>query len=180
MERTELAVSVGPASHTLAQDGLARSASHLSSQASLAPPQPSITSMVSNLRTSIQSLEERLHTKSARTATLESAPSGTADRPPLPGHSSIPEAFLEGTSAESHAPSRRGAPRGHSLHGEVAAQQQLYGGFGKALASAVTRAMDDGRFGSVRDSLNGEALDSAARPPRRPLADARNLLTVCS
>lgn len=135
----------------------------------------SITSMVSHLRSSIQDLEGRLSLKGSGILSDAGAHS-MSDSTRRSG------SLMQGDSDVGDLPNftytRKTQRRTESNHGEVSEQQELYSGVGKAIASAVTRTMGEKRFHSVRDSMNGEMLDDRGRPPARPYAEARNILTV--
>jgi hypothetical protein len=131
-----------------------------------ASPRPSINELVTHLRSSIINLEERIHIHHDP----ERTSGEVSPKSPNPTESSnFGPVFADGI-----APSRR--PQ--SSHGELTAQKDLYHGFGKALASAVTRALATHRFDIVRDSVNGEQTDYLMQPPPRTMADSRNVLTV--
>lgn len=140
------------------------------------PGGQSITSMVSHLRSSIQDLEGRLSFKSSGIPSEGGARGSMSDGARRSG--SLLQADSDVGDLPNFTYTRGAQRRTESNHGEAAEQHELYSGVGKAIASAVTRTMGEARFHSVRDSMNGEVVDAGRRPPARPYAEARNVLTV--
>jgi hypothetical protein len=167
---------------------------------------PSITQMVSHLKTSITMLEERIQGNGnsriepiyelphspqngsrlnsrpgSATGSLNAAPrasrSGGSHYGPHAAHESSNSSTRPYQSGE--APPRPEAQRSHSsVHGELTSNIGLPASLGRAMASAVTRALGANRFNVVRDSVNGEQMDETMHPPPRPMASSRNTLTV--
>ena len=144
--------------------------------------QPSITQMVSHLKTSISALEERIQRSSVAPHTGPVHREPPVHRPSAAGsartsrHASAapsPRPSFSGGAAPPRRPRNR-----ESMHGEATAPADAPAGLGRAMASAMARAAGEQRFHAVRDSVNGELLDRSASPPPRPMADSRNTLTV--
>lgn len=120
---------------------------------------PTIQQMVTNLRESMEKVQERL-------ADTDQSPNPESTQVPESLSVARPEAHPDASATSTpHSP-----PQPH--------QRSKHPGMGDSLASAVARANGASRFAVVRDSVTGEPVDALIPTKDRPLADAKNIYTV--